>query len=278
MSIAGGYYKAVEAARRADCDVVQLFSKNNNQWRAKPISQEDMSLFAGALKEQRIAQPLSHASYLINLASHNPVLWEKSVDGMVVELQRASQLGIAYVVVHPGAHTGHSEQEGIAAVIRAIDEVHRRADGIAAQILLEATAGQGTCLGCRFEQLAAVINGVQQPDRVNVCIDTCHLFAAGYPLTDRSDYLRTIRELDKVIGLDRVKAFHLNDSKKEFGSRVDRHEHIGRGKLGLAAFQHLLNDRRFRRVPMYLETPKGLNDDGEDWDVINMRTLRDLLK
>lgn len=278
MSIAGGYYKAVEAARRADCDVVQLFTKNNNQWRAKPISQEDVSLFAGALKEQRIAQPLSHASYLINLASHNPVLWEKSVDGMVVELQRASQLGIAYVVVHPGAHTGHSEQEGIDAVIRAIDEVHRRADGIAAQILLEATAGQGTCLGCRFEQLAAMITGVQQPDRVNVCIDTCHLFAAGYPLAERSDYLRTIRELDKVIGLDRVKAFHLNDSKKDLGSRVDRHEHIGRGKLGLTAFENLLNDRRFRRVPMYLETPKGLNDDGEDWDTINMRTLRDLLK
>ena len=278
MSIAGGYYKAVEAARRTDCEVVQLFTKNNNQWRAKPISHDDVSLFASALKEQQIAQPLSHASYLINLASNNPALWEKSVDGMVVELQRAAQLGISYVVVHPGAHTGQTEQAGIDAVVRAIDEVHRRADGVAAQILLEATAGQGTCLGCRFEQLAAMINGIQQPDRLGICIDTCHLFAAGYPLTERSDYLRTVRELDRVIGLSRIKAFHLNDSKKDFGSRVDRHEHIGRGKLGLAAFDHLLNDRRFGHSPMYLETPKGINDDGEDWDVVNVRTLRGLLK
>lgn len=278
MSIAGGYYKAVEAARRADCDVVQLFTKNNNQWRAKPIGAEDVSLFAAALQERRIAQPLSHASYLINLASHNPELWEKSVDGMVAELQRASRLGIPYVVVHPGAHTGQSEQAGIDAVIRAIDEVHRRDAGASAEILLEATAGQGTCLGCRFEQLAAMINGAGQPDRVNVCIDTCHLFAAGYPLAERNEYLNTMRELEKVIGLDRIKAFHLNDSKKELGSRVDRHEHIGLGKLGLAAFEHLLNDSRFRHIPMYLETPKGENDAGEDWDVINIRTLRGLLK
>jgi deoxyribonuclease-4 len=236
-----------------------------------------VSQFASTLREQRIAQPLSHASYLINLASNNPVLWEKSVDGMVVELQRASQLGIAYVVVHPGAYTGQTEQRGINTVIRAIDEVHRRADG-EARVLLEATAGQGTCLGCRFEQLAAMINGVQQPERLGVCIDTCHLFAAGYPLSDRSDYLRTLRELDKVVGLDRIKAFHLNDSKKDFGSRVDRHEHIGRGKLGLAAFEHLLNDRRLRHIPMYLETPKGMNDGGEDWDAVNMRTLRGLLR
>ena len=278
MSIAGGYYKAVEAAQRVGCDVVQLFTKNNNQWRAKPIGAEDVGLFAGALKQHKIGQPISHASYLINLASGNPELWEKSVDGMVVELQRAEQLGIAYVVVHPGAHTGQTEQEGIDTVIRAIDEVHRRADGIAAQILLEATAGQGTCLGCRFEHLAAMINGVEQPLRLGICVDTCHLFAAGYPLSERLDYLRTFRELDRIVGLKRIKAFHLNDSKKEFGSRVDRHEHIGRGKLGLAAFEHLLNDRRFRRVPMYLETPKEMNEEGEEWDVVNLRTLRELIK
>jgi deoxyribonuclease IV len=277
MSIAGGYYKAVEAARRVGCDVVQLFTKNNNQWRAKPIEPDDVSRFAAALNQHSIAQPLSHASYLINLASGNPDLWEKSVDGMVVELQRAEQLGIAYVVVHPGAHTGQTEQEGIDTVIRAIDEVHRRADGIGAQLLLEATAGQGTCLGCRFEHLAAMINGAQRPQQLGICVDTCHLFAAGYPLNERSDYLQTFRELDRIVGLQRIKAFHLNDSKKEFGSRVDRHEHIGRGKLGLAAFEHLLNDRRFRRVPMYLETPKETNDDGEEWDVVNLRTLRELI-
>lgn len=278
MSIAGGYYKAVEAAQRAGCDVVQLFTKNNNQWRAKPIGTDDVALFAEALKQHRIAQPISHASYLINLASGNPELWEKSVDGMVVELRRAEQLGIAYVVVHPGAHTAQTEQQGIDAVIRAIDEVHRRTDGIAAGILLEATAGQGTCLGCRFEHLGAMITGVEQPELLGICVDTCHLFAAGYPLSERADYLKTFRELDRVVGLERIKAFHLNDSKKELGSRVDRHEHIGRGKLGLAAFEHLLNDRRFRRVPMYLETPKETNEDGEEWDIVNLRTLRELIK
>jgi deoxyribonuclease-4 len=302
MSIAGGVHKAVEAAARYGMDTVQIFTanarqwhkplnsaakanvlsdglltKNNNQWRAKPIGPEDVSLFAGALQQHKIGQPISHASYLINLASGNPELWEKSVDGMVVELQRAEQLGIAYVVVHPGAHTGQTEQQGVDTVIRAIDEVHRRADGIAAQLLLEATAGQGTCLGCRFEHLSAMITGAEQPQRLGICVDTCHLFAAGYPLSERSDYLRTFRELERIVGLDRIKAFHLNDSKKEFGSRVDRHAHIGRGKLGLAAFEHLLNDRRFRRVPMYLETPKETNDDGEEWDVVNLRTLRELI-
>jgi deoxyribonuclease-4 len=197
---------------------------------------------------------------------------------MAIELQRASQLGINYVVVHPGAHTAQTEQEGIDAVIRAIDEIHRRAPRVSAQMLLETTAGQGTCLGCRFEHLGTAINRVQQPDRLGICVDTCHLFAAGYPLSDRSDYLRTLRDLDRIVGIERIKAFHLNDSKKELGSRVDRHEHIGRGKIGLAAFEHLLNDRRFRQVPMYLETPKETNEDGEEWDIVNLRTLRGLIR
>lgn len=278
MSIAGGYYKAVEAARRVGCDVVQLFTKNNSQWRAKPITDEDAAMFQAALREKQIARPLSHASYLINLASGNPELWERSVEGMVVELQRASQLGIEYVVVHPGAHTGLSEEEGLDNVVRAIDEVHRRAAKFEAKILLETTAGQGTCLGCRFEQLAAMLTKVQDNQRLGICVDTCHLFAAGYPLTDRADYLKTFRELDRTIGLERIKAFHLNDSKKDLGSRVDRHAHIGHGKIGLAAFGHLLNDRRFKDSPMYLETPKETDDNGEEWDVVNLRTLRGLLK
>jgi deoxyribonuclease IV len=278
MSIAGGYYKAVEAAARFGMATCQVFTKNNNQWRAKPIGDEDVTLFAAALREKQLVQPLSHASYLINLASGNPELWEKSVDGMVVELQRASQLGIAYVVVHPGAHTSITEEEGIDNVVRAIDEIHRRANRVKANILLETTAGQGTCLGCRFEQLAAMIDKVRQNERLGICVDTCHLFAAGYPLTDRKEYLKTIRELDRLVGLDRVKAFHLNDSKKDFGSRVDRHDHIGHGKIGLQAFANVLTDRRFRDLPMYLETPKEANEAGEEWDAVNLRTLRDLLK
>jgi len=277
QSIAGGYYKAVEAAARFDMDTVQVFTKNNNQWRAKPISPEDAALFATALKERRIARPIAHSSYLINLASGNEALWEKSVDGMVVELTRAELLGIPYVVVHPGAAAGLPEEEALANVVRAIDEIHRRAPRVRSQILLETTAGQGSCLGCRFEQLAAMIAAVKQSERVNVCVDTCHLFAAGYPLTDRKDYLKTFRELDRTISLERVKAFHVNDSKKDLGSRVDRHAHIGHGKLGLEAFAHLLNDRRFRKIPMYLETPKGVNEVGEDWDAVNLRTLRALV-
>ena len=298
LSIAGGLHKAVESAARLGMGTVQIFTanarqwskpqtdvqsgglltKNNNQWKAKPIADDEAALFTAALKEKGIASPLSHASYLINLASGNAELWERSVDGMVVELQRASQLGIAYVVVHPGAHTELSEEEGIANIVRAIDEIYLRLPNSTAQILLETTAGQGTCLGCRFEQLAAMFNGVKQPEKLGICVDTCHIFAAGYPLIERSDYLQTFRELDRHVGLHRIKAFHLNDSKKDLGSRVDRHEHIGHGKLGLAPFSHLLNDRRFRKIPMYLETPKETNAAGEEWDLVNLRTLRNLVK
>lgn len=275
MSIAGGYYKAVDAAAAVGMNTVQVFTKNNNQWRAKDITDEEAKLFKTALAEQNITQPVAHASYLINLATANEELWEKSVAGMVVELERAAALGIEGVVMHPGAHVGLEEEEGIANVVRAIDEIHKRLPKTKSQIWLENTAGQGTSLGWRFEHLASIIGGVAKPDRLGVCIDTCHTFAAGYAITERSDYLATFRELDKTVGLDRVRAFHLNDSKKEFGSRVDRHEHIGRGKIGLEAFRHLLTDKRFRKVPMYLETPKGL-EEGVDLDLINLNTLREL--
>jgi deoxyribonuclease-4 len=278
MSIAGGYYKAVEAAARCGMECVQVFTKNASQWRAKEIAADEVEAFAGALREGRIEHPIAHASYLINLASPNAALWEKSIEGMLVELTRAELLGIGYVVVHPGACVEACEDDGIANVVRAIDEIHRRLPRGRTQILLETTAGQGTCLGCRFEQLAAMLTGVQQPERLGVCVDTCHIFAAGYPITERKDYLQTIRKLDDAIGLDRVKAFHLNDSKRELGSKVDRHAHIGQGQIGLEAFRHVLTDRRFRRVPMYLETNKGTTDDGEDWDAVNLRTLRSLLK
>ena len=276
MSIAGGYYKAAELARKAGCDVVQLFTKNNNQWRAKPISDAEASQFRDTLAELKISHPLSHASYLINLASPDPLLWQKSVDSMVVELERAELLGIPFVVVHPGASVTASEAEGIAGVIRALDEIHQRTARIAAIPLLENTAGQGSCLGCRFEHLAEMIGGVRDQSRVGICFDTCHAFAAGYPLGTPEDYECTWRTIDRIAGIDRIKAIHLNDSKREQGSRVDRHEHIGRGKLGTEPFRLLLNDERFRSVPMYLETPKGQHE-GEDWDVINLRALRGLV-
>lgn len=276
MSIAGGYYKAVEAAKAAGCDCVQIFSKNNNQWRAKPITDDEAARFRQALDEHGISHPLIHDSYLINLASPEAALWKHSIDAMVVELERADALGIPYVVAHPGAYVSSSEEAGLARIAAALDEVHRQTPDVAAQCLLETTAGQGTNLGWRFEQLAAILDRLNHPDRVGICIDTCHLFAAGYPLAPLKAYLKTIRELDRAVGLKRVKAIHLNDSKRELGSRVDRHEHIGKGHLGLEPFRLLLNDRRLRRVPMYLETPKGERN-GKHWDKINLRTLRKLV-
>jgi len=276
QSIAGGYYKAVEIAARVGCNVVQVFTKNNNQWRAKDISAEEAAAFKDALARLGITHPISHDSYLINLAAPDDDLWKKSVEAFIVELRRADQLGIPYVVTHPGSFTTTSEAVGLQRIIAALDIVHRETADVKACCLLENTAGQGSNLGNRFEHLATIIAGVKQPERLGVCIDTYHTFAAGYPLAERSQYDDTIGELDRIVGLDRVKAFHLNDSKKGLGSRVDRHEHIGEGLIGIDAFRHLLNDLRFRHIPMYLETPKGTRDD-EDLDAINLRTLRGLV-
>jgi deoxyribonuclease-4 len=276
QSIAGGYYKSVEIASRTGCDCVQLFTKNNNQWRGKAISDDEAQAFREALTRLNITHPLSHDSYLINLAAPDEAMWAKSVDAFEVELQRAEQLGIPYVVTHPGSFTTSSETEGLNKIIAGLDEVHRRTQGIRAMCLLENTAGQGSNLGHRFEHLGTIIAGVKQPERLGVCIDTCHTFAAGYPLGTQSEYDDTFAQLDRAVGTDRIKAFHLNDSKKPLGSRVDRHEHIGEGSLGLEPFRHLLNDPRFRHVPMYLETPKELRD-GEEMDVINLRMLRGLV-
>jgi deoxyribonuclease-4 len=277
MSIAGGYYKAVEAASRAGCDCVQVFSKNNNQWAGKPISAEDVERFGGALAELRIAHPIAHNSYLINLAAPDDGLWHKSIDAFAIELDRADTLGIPYVVAHPGAHTTSTAEEGIERIAAALDEVHRLRPKVRAMCLLETTAGQGTCLGCDFQHLADILARVKHSDRLGICVDTCHVFAAGYPLSPKKEYMATMKALDAAVDLARVKAFHLNDSKREFGSRVDRHEHIGRGKIGIEAFELLMNDRRFKQTPMYLETPKGL-EKGEELDVINLRTLRGLIK
>jgi deoxyribonuclease-4 len=279
QSIAGGYYKAVDAARQCGCQCVQLFTKNNNQWRAKPISDEEAARFKATLAAAGIQHPLSHDSYLINLGAPPGELWDKSVAALVVELQRAEQLGIPYVVTHPGAHTIATLEEGIAQVVRALDEVHARTPGLIAQVLLENTAGQGSTLGWRFEHLAAMLEGVQDSHRLGVCIDTCHTFAAGYSLAPKKDYQTTFRDLDRLIGLRRIRAFHLNDSKKPLGSRVDRHEHIGKGCLGLEPFRLLLNDRRFRKIPMYLETPKEADGEfrGEELDRMNLATLRGLI-
>ena len=276
MSIAGGYFKAIQAGQSCQCDCVQIFTKNNNQWRAKPITDEDVTQFRQALVACQIQQTLSHSSYLINLASPDDTLWKKSIDAFVVELNRAEQLEIPSVVLHPGSYTTSSEEAGIVRICKALDEVHRQTSG-AASCLLETTAGQGSNLGWRFEQLAAMLDGVKDPERVGICVDTCHIFAAGYALGSEPEYHRTMDEFDQILGLDLIKAIHLNDSKRPFGSRKDRHEHIGRGEMGMKPFRLLLNDDRFREVPMYLETEKG-QEDGVELDVINLKRLRRMIR
>ena len=276
MSIAGGYHKAVAAAADLKMNVVQIFTKNNNQWRAKPITDDDVERFSEALSKYEISHPLSHASYLINLASPDVTLRKKSIDAFVIELQRADMLVIPFVVLHPGSFTTSNEEIGLKTIIQSLDEVHRQTPDVQTQCLLENTAGQGSNLGWHFEQLATILEGVQHPERLGVCFDTCHAFAAGYPLTDQKDYKATMKQLDSLVGIGRVRAIHLNDSKREFGSRVDRHEHIGKGEIGIEGFRNLLNDRRFCKTPMYLETPKG-EDGGRPWDAINLATLRGLI-
>jgi deoxyribonuclease-4 len=276
-SIAGGYYRAAERARAVGCDCVQVFTKNNNQWRAKPISDEEANLFRTSLKKHKVKHPLAHASYLINLASPDAELWKKSIDSFIVELLRAEQLGIPGVVLHPGAYTTSSFEAGIKRVAAALNEVHGQTRGIVAECLLETTSGQGSCLGCRFEHLAEIIERSRDPERLAVCVDTCHIFSAGYAVGTEREYKATMKALDLIIGLKLVKAIHLNDSKAKFGSGVDRHAHIGRGEMGLEPFRLLLNDRRFARVPMYIETNKG-EENGRDLDAINLEVLRGLVR
>jgi deoxyribonuclease IV len=278
-SIAGGYYKAVDLAAEIGCDCVQVFTKNNNQWNAKPLTPEDAKLFQNSLKQKKVSHPVAHNSYLINMAAPDEELWRKSIEAMAVELLRAEFLGIPGVVAHPGSFTTSSEEAGIKRIIKALNEVHDKVGKLKVLTLLENTAGQGSALGHRFEHLAAIIDGVKSPERLGVCVDTCHTFAAGYPISTEADYKATIKELDTTVGIKTVKAIHLNDSKKEFGSRVDRHENIGKGKIGKEAFRLLMNDRRFAKVPMYLETPKE-DATGKTnplkMDRMNLATLRRL--
>lgn len=277
MSIAGGYFKAVDAAAKLGMECVQLFTKNNNQWRAKPLTPEDVEAFRSAIERTGVKFPVAHDSYLINLASPDDALWEKSVDAYTHELERAEALGLVGVVMHPGSFVTSTEADGLNRIVAGLNIAHDRTKNARVQTLLETTAGQGSALGHRFEHLAELLDRVEAKERMGVCVDTCHIFAAGYPLHTADEYTATMDEFDRVIGVKWVRAFHLNDSKKPLGSRVDRHDHIGRGHLGLEPFRHLLNDARFRDTPMYLETEKGEEDD-EELDAINLRTLRSLLR
>jgi deoxyribonuclease IV len=275
LSIAGGVVNALLAAERLGCSTVQLFTKNSNQWVGKPFGPDEPAEFRKTLRRTRLKFATSHDSYLINLASADRALWRRSVEAFADELDRAEALGLTYLVTHPGAHVGCGEDAGLANVVRAIDEVHARRPDYKVQILLELTAGQGTCLGHRFEHLAAILERIREPKRVGVCLDTCHVFAAGYAFATEAEYAATTDEFDRLIGLKKLKLFHLNDSKKPRGSRVDRHEHIGRGHIGLEPFRRIVNDPRFQKTPMILETPKE-DADGHEMDPVNLATLRGL--
>ncbi|APW63408.1 deoxyribonuclease IV [Paludisphaera borealis] len=277
MSIAGGYDRAVRAAHAFGFETVQLFTKNNNQWNAPPLTDAQTDAFRQALEETGVVDPVAHTSYLINMASPDDTLWKRSIDAMVVEVGRCARLGIADLVVHPGAHVGSGEAAGLKRVAEALDRVAEATAESAVTIDLETTAGQGSCLGHRFEHLQAILEMVADRSRLGVCVDTCHIFAAGYSLDTRERYDETVNDLDRTVGLGLVRVWHLNDSLREHASRVDRHAGIGAGRIGLEPFRFLVNDARFRSLPMILETPKGI-EEGEELDARNQRALRQLVE
>ncbi len=276
MSIAGGVDKALLRGKEVGCDAMQIFTKNNNQWRAAPLTEQVIEAYKTNRRQAGIDPILAHDSYLINIASPEKDLYRKSLEALRIEVARAAALEIPYLIIHPGAHLGSGEAEGIKRVVEALETVLEGPQASPVTICLETTAGQGSSLGYRFEHLAAIREGMTRRERVGICVDTCHLFAAGYEIRGRKAYEETMRQLNGVVGLDHVKCIHLNDSQRELGSRVDRHAHIGRGQIGLEGFRLLINDPRLQHMPMILETPKG--DDPVVTDRRNLAILRSLIK
>jgi deoxyribonuclease IV len=274
VSISGGVYNAPYNGKEATCDVVQIFTKSSNQWRAKPLTDEDASLFHKAQKETGVTVACAHDSYLINLASPDAALFAKSYEGFFEEMKRCDFLSIPNLVMHPGSHVGSGETAGLARVAEAFNRMFSADPDGKVTICLETTAGQGTNLGYRFEQLAEIIDQVEHKGRLGICLDTCHIFAAGYPIATEAQYKDTMKKFDSILGLDRLRIIHVNDSMKGSGSRVDRHQHIGDGEIGKAVFGYFLNDRRLAKVPMILETPK----ESAAEDIANLKILRSLIK
>jgi deoxyribonuclease-4 len=275
MSIAGGVGNAFIEGRKVDCDAIQIFTKSSRQWASKPYMKEEIELFHINRKETGIGAVVAHDSYLLNMGSPDAALRSRSVAAFIDELERCEVLGVSNLIAHPGSHVGAGELDGIKTIATSLNEVHNACPGYRVKVTLEITAGQGSNLGYRFEQIGNMIDATKESDRLRVCFDTEHAFAAGYDIRTRDGYERTFSEFDEIIGIERLAAFHLNDSKKEFNSRVDRHEHIGKGFIGVEAFRMLMNDKRFWGLPMCLETPKGpdLKEDRE-----NLELLRSLIR
>ena len=273
MSIGGGVHRAIERACSVQCTAMQIFVKNNMQWFARPLSREEIRAFLEHAQRRELASVFAHANYLINLAATNPQFHANSLRALSEELVRAEQLGLPFLVLHPGAHLGAGEEAGLEKVVKSIDQIFAGIPRVKTCIALETTAGQGSSLGHTFEHLAHIIANVREPERLCVCLDTAHVFAAGHDLASESGTRKMFREFDRKIGLRHLVALHLNDSKTGCGSRVDRHQHIGQGRIGLEAFRYIMCEPRFRKIPKVLETPKGkeLREDKQ-----NLRTLRAL--
>ena len=278
MSAAGGLENAFLAGAAVGCDCLQLFVKNQRQWQAPPLTDEQITRFQAAQRESGLSPVVAHASYLLNLASPDAKNRKKSIAAMIDELNRCEKLGIDGLIFHPGAHMDGTMMAGVKRVATSLDRVHKDCPGYRCRILLETTAGQGTAIGYRFEQIADIIAKTKEPERLGVCLDTCHLFAAGYDFRKPAGYAAMMDEMESAIGLANVRCIHMNDSKRELGSRVDRHDHIGQGKIGKAGFAHFMNDRRWHDVPMILETPHGADGRGTDLNRVNLKRLRSLIQ
>jgi deoxyribonuclease IV len=293
VSVAGGLPLAVDRAVAHGCDAFQIFAKNANQWRGRILPGEEVAEFRAKVKKARLAPVVSHASYLINLATGSAALRRQSIDSMADEIDRAEALGLLGVVLHPGCYTSGSEAEGLSLIADALLELFAARRQGKTMVILEHTAGQGTSLGSTFEQIASIIGKTGDHKRIGVCLDTCHLLASGYDISSPEGYAETFKQFERLIGVPRLKVFHLNDSKRPLASRVDRHEHIGKGHLGLEPFRRIVNDPRFRGLPMLLETPKEEGRAGrgrrtnrgrrgavavDRFDARNLRTLRRLLQ
>lgn len=274
-SIAGGVSKSVPLAEKLGFTAIQIFTKNNNRWAAKPLEESEIIKFKTSLESSNIKFVVSHDSYLINLCAKDESNLEKSRNAFIDELERCETLGIKHLNFHPGAHLGQGEDNGIKLIAESLNLAHQKTKGFEVSSMLEFTAGQGTNLGYRLEHIAKIIELVDDSERMTVCIDTAHIFAAGYNIKDESQYDKVIKDFNDIIGLDRLQCFHLNDSKKELGSRVDRHEHIGKGFIGLEGFRNIMNDSRLTHIPKILETPKGKE---QLEDIENLTVLRSLIE
>jgi deoxyribonuclease IV len=274
-SINGGVYNAVDLAEKLGFHAMQIFTKNNNRWHAKELSDEEIDTYKARLKTSDIKVVVAHDSYLINLCSKDTELLNKSRESFLDELKRCELLGIPHLNFHPGAHMGLGESEGIKLIAESINIAHSKTEGYKVTSMIETTAGQGSTMGYKFEHLRKIIDLIDEKERVTICIDTAHIFAAGYDIKDSKNYDNVINEFDNIVGIDRLKCLHMNDSKKPLGSKVDRHENIGKGFIGLEGFTNIMNDKRISHIPKILETPKGKE---QLEDLANLNILKKLIK